>query len=336
MKVGIVCPIPFGAGGIFGGGTRYPQEFARAMRRWADCELVTFAAEKADFEDEHGLRYRVAQDLRRDRQTADPLSPAVVAMLADYDVVHFFVNNKIAVIGALYARLRGAGAFLTAVGGGGAAGMGRFHTHRVFNGFPLISEYTKVTLPWAESRPSVVIYGGGDAAGFPTTLPDTISRRPDRILCVGRISAHKGIEVLIEALPPGAELLVCGEILDAEYTAHLRRLSKGRRVEFLPPATDAEISELYASATVSVLPSVMKDFRGICHPHPELLGLVLLEAMWHSTPVVASNVGGIPEIVSEGENGLLVEPGRPDLWQRALSQLLEDSTLHGRSGATCS
>lgn len=332
MKVGIVCPIPFGADGIFGGGTRYPQEFARAMRRWTDCELVTFGTEEADFEDEYGLRYRVARDLRRDRQTADPLSPAVIRMLADYDVVHFFVNNKIAVIGAAYARLRGAGTFMTSVGGGGAAGMGRFHTHRVFDGFPLISEYTKVTLPWIQTRPTVVVYGGGDAAGFPDLPSETTSRKHDRIVFVGRISAHKGIEVLIEALPSGAELIVCGEILDTEYAAHLRELAKGRRVDFLPPATDVEVSELYASATVSVLPSVLKDFRGVRHEHPELLGLVLLEAMWHSTPVVASMVGGVAEIVSEGKNGLLVDPGQPALWRSALSQLLEDPTLARRMG----
>ncbi len=92
------------------------------------------------------------------------------------------------------------------------------------------------------------------------------------------------------------------------------------------------LSDLYASATVSVLPSVLRDFRGISHEHPELLGLVLLEAMWHSTPVVASNVGGVPEIVSDGKTGLLVDPGRPDLWRNALLKLLEDPTLACRMG----
>jgi glycosyltransferase involved in cell wall biosynthesis len=210
--------------------------------------------------------------------------------------------------------------------------MGRFHTHHVFHGFPVISEYTMQTMPWMESRPNVVIYGGGDAAGFRRSIPAAAGRRTDRVVYVGRIMPHKGIDVLIQALPPGAELIVCGEILDAEYATHLRTLAKGQRVEFVPPATDAEVGELYASATASVLPSVVKDFRGVRHEHPELLGLVLLEAMWHSTPVVASKVGGIPEIVSEGKNGLLVDPGRPDLWRSALSQLLEDSTVARRMG----
>lgn len=334
MRVGVVCPIPFGAAGIFGGGTRYPQEFARAMRRSADCEMVTFGPEKSDFEDAYGLRYRVARDVRRGGQTADPLSPTVVRMLADYDVVHFFVNNKIAVIGALYARLRGGpGSFMTSLGGGGAAGMGRFHTHRVFDGFPLISEYTKATLPWIGARPTAVVFGGGDAAGFPDLGTVSTSRRSDRVVCIGRISAHKGIEVLLDALPTGAELIVCGENLDGQYARHLRDLAKGKRVEFLSPGTDAEVSELYASATVAVLPSVVEDFRGVRHKHPELLGLVLLEAMWHSTPVVGSRVGGVPEIVTDGEDGLLVDPGRPDLWRTALTELLEDSTLAGRLGA---
>ncbi len=294
------------------------------MHRWSDCEFVTFGRDAQAFRDEHGLRYRVVRDLRRHGHATDPLSPEVLRLLADYDSVHFFVHNKIALIGALYARMRGARCFMTPLGGGGRAGMGKLGTYRAFDGFPMISDYTEVVYPWVSFRPTTVMYGGGDAAGFGAGEVSTVSRRSDRVVCVGRISAHKGIDVLIEALPAGAELVVCGENLDREYAFHLRALAKGKRVEFLAPGSDAEVSELYASATVSVLPSVVTDFRGRRHEHPELLGLVLLEAMWHSTPVIGSKIGAISEVIADGVNGLLVEPGQPALWRDAIIRLLSD------------
>jgi glycosyltransferase involved in cell wall biosynthesis len=195
----------------------------------------------------------------------------------------------------------------------------------------VISEYSKVECPWVNRRPSKVIYGGGNAAGF-GDLPIR-TRQENRITCVGRISAHKGVDVLIRALPAGAELVVCGQILDQEYANHLRGLAKGKRVEFVPPADDEVVSELYGSSAVVVLNSVHVDFRGTHHRHPELLGLVLLEAMAHGTPVVGARVGAVPEIVEHGVNGFLVSPGDEGELRAALSQLLEDAALRSRMGA---
>lgn len=333
MRVAVVCPIPFGADGIYGGGTRYPEELARALAGRVSCDLVVFGEEHGEEVDHHGLRHVVVRDPTRVKGNVDPVSLRLARAIADHDVVHFHTVNKSAVAGAALSRMRGSRAFLTPLGGGGRVAISRLNVHRVFDGFPVISRFTMVECPWIAPRPHAVIYGGGDAAGFGRGPTSGETRRAHRVVCVGRISPHKGVDVLIKALPDGAELVVCGEILDDDYAVHLHRLARGRPVEFVAAAGDDLVSDLYASAAVAVMPSLYEDFRGSRHSRPELLGLVLLEAMWHSTPVVASRVGGIPEIVQEGENGFLVDAGDVEALTRALERLLADSSLAATMGA---
>jgi glycosyltransferase involved in cell wall biosynthesis len=76
-----------------------------------------------------------------------------------------------------------------------------------------------------------------------------------------------------------------------------------------------------------VLPSVL-DARG----DTEGLGVVLLEAMHHAVPVVGSRIGGIPDIVVDGESGLLVPPGDPEALAGAIRALARDPALAARLG----
>ncbi len=331
MRVAVVCPALFGPDGYIGGGTRYPLELARAMTRLAECDFLVFGAKQDEFVDPFGLRHVITPHQFGKRPTPDAFSIRMGRLISGYDIVHFHTVNKMAVAGAALTRLRNHQAVLTPLGGGGATGIGRLGFSRLFAGFAVISEQTEIELPWIRERPRQLVYGGGNASGFQD--PRVPTSCTDRVTCIGRISAHKGIDVLIRALPSGAELVICGQVLDEEYAAHLRRLATGKRVEFLPPADDEALGELYASSGIVVMPSVNRDFRGQHYPHPELLGLVLLEAMWHSTPVVASRVGGIPEIVHHRENGILVPPGDVDELERALVFLLEDSALRARLGS---
>ncbi len=138
------------------------------------------------------------------------------------------------------------------------------------------------------------------------------SSGPLRLLFVGRLVERKGIEVLVRALPRLLEerdvrLTVVGE---GEREASLRATARDAgvedRVEFTGFVSREELSRRYASCDMFVLPAVV-DRKG----DTEGLGVVLLEALRHERPVVASRAGGITDIVEDGRTGWLVPPGDP-------------------------
>jgi glycosyltransferase involved in cell wall biosynthesis len=143
------------------------------------------------------------------------------------------------------------------------------------------------------------------------------------VLCVGRLSALKGQRDLIEAFAsvaraePLARLVLAGADPAPErpFELLLRRLAKhhgiGDAVVFAGHRNDVDV--LLDAADVVVLPS-----------HHEAMPMILLEAMARGRPVVATNVGGVPELVEAGVSGLLVPPGDPRALAHAVATLLQD------------
>jgi len=120
------------------------------------------------------------------------------------------------------------------------------------------------------------------------------------LLYIGRLSAEKQIERIrpvLDALPD-ARLALVG---DGPYRQQLETLFAGSAAHFVGYLAGDELASAYASADAFLFPS-----------STETLGLVLLEAMAAGCPVVGANRGGIPDIVSDGENGCLYEPDGPD------------------------
>jgi glycosyltransferase involved in cell wall biosynthesis len=101
----------------------------------------------------------------------------------------------------------------------------------------------------------------------------------------------------------------------------------GKRVKFLDYIPDDCIPAYYAAADVFVLPSVVDEGGDT-----EGLGVVLLEALACKTPCVASNVGGIPDVITDGLNGFLVGPGDSQALVDRISKLIADSGLRRRMG----
>ncbi len=174
-----------------------------------------------------------------------------------------------------------------------------------------------------------------DVIPYTTSLPEppAAARRPGPILFVGRLVARKGVDRLIGALARlGAESPPLEIVGDGPERAGLedvaRRLGVSGRVVFRGKISAAALQESYARAVVAVLPAV-RDARG----DTEGLGVVLLEAMNHGTPVVASRVGGIPDIVEDGVSGLLVPPGDEAALADALHRVINDPALADRLGA---
>lgn len=148
------------------------------------------------------------------------------------------------------------------------------------------------------------------------------------VLFVGRLVERKGVRYLIDAvrrLPPGrnARLVIIGDGPErSALEAEVRRLGLEGRVALRGRVSDRELREAYATASVLVLPAIV-DSRG----DTEGLGVVLLEAMAYGVPVVASNLGGITDIVTDGATGLLVPPADPDALAAALERVAADTAL---------
>jgi starch synthase len=189
-----------------------------------------------------------------------------------------------------------------------------------------------------------VIHNGIDPDIYrPQRSPETLARfgiDPTRPFAFfnGRITRQKGLPLLLAAaleLDPRHQLVIAASNPDtpeiaAEVTALAQRVAgeRGNLVWIDHFISREELIHLHTHSTVFVCPSIYEPF-----------GLVILEAMACETPVVASRVGGIPEIVVEGETGFLVDfnPADAETFTSALAadvdKLLNDPTLAERMGA---
>jgi glycosyltransferase involved in cell wall biosynthesis len=334
LRVIHVAPSAFGPDGLLGGGERYPQELARALAAEVDCELVTFGGRPGRWQDRDGLRVRVLRPLTRLRgHPAQPVAPLLPVALAGAEIVHAHQFRSIPTrMAALTARARGARTVLTDHGLPGGAWGGL--AHRLFDRFLTVSRFSAEVLGAPPAR-TEVIYGGADPRRFAPALGT------DRhgVLFVGRLTPHKGVDRLIQALPAGAALRVAGsgghdrQRPERGYPSLLRHLATDREVTFVGQVPDALLPELYRGAAVLALPSVDRTCYGRQVPVSELLGLTALEAMASGTPVVASRIGGLAEVVVDGETGFLVEPGDVAALADRLALLLSDRRLAARLGA---
>jgi phosphatidylinositol alpha-1,6-mannosyltransferase len=195
-----------------------------------------------------------------------------------------------------------------------------------------ISTYTARELRRFVDVPVEVIPYTAELA--PPKLTASRDEGPPSILFVGRLIERKGVAHLIRALgivrqAVPARLVVIG---DGPERTRLERLAReagvGEHVEFRGRVSDEALREAYASADVFALPSVF-DAR----QDTEGLGVVLLEAMNYSVPVVASEIGGIIDIVQHERTGLLVPPGDQGALAGALTRVLTDRSLSERLGA---
>lgn len=149
-----------------------------------------------------------------------------------------------------------------------------------------------------------------------------------RILSVGRLTYYKGHEVLLQAVAnlPEVRLLVVGEGNQRRRLESLMaRLGLGPRASLLGWRSEAELNALFATCDVFCLPSIERT---------EAFGLVLLEAMRFSKPIVASDIpgSGVSWVVRHNETGILVPPR--DSWRLAqsLRQIGRDPIGRERSG----
>jgi glycosyltransferase involved in cell wall biosynthesis len=186
------------------------------------------------------------------------------------------------------------------------------------------------------SVPVSLVYNGVDLQRYDEqeaccTLPEEYGMEPGSQIVgvVGRLEPEKGHPTLLEAWPavlravPDAYLLIVGEGSRRDtLEAQARELRIAHRVVFTGRRDD--MPAVTAALDVAVLPS-----------YREAQGMVILEAMALSRPVVASHVGGIPEMIQDGVTGLLVPPHDAEALAGAIIRLLTDHPLAdtiGRAG----
>jgi glycosyltransferase involved in cell wall biosynthesis len=144
------------------------------------------------------------------------------------------------------------------------------------------------------------------------------------LLAVCRLETQKGVDIAVRALPeirtryPKAELVVLGE---GPQRSELEELARSLKVPVHLLGRVPDVAAWLRRADLLIHPARWEGF-----------GLALLEAMLASKPVVATNVSSIPEVVADGETGLLVAPDDPAALAAAVTRVLDDPDSYGEQG----
>lgn len=148
------------------------------------------------------------------------------------------------------------------------------------------------------------------------------------ILYLGRLASKKGIEHLISATPlilneHNVKILIVGPSGGAkkELVQLSSKLGLDGHVIFTGELSEEDKLQAIVASDMLILPSAK-----------EAQGIVLLEAQAMGKPVIATNQGGIPHFIKDGENGILIDYGRPDQIAEAVKKLLKDNNLSMRIG----
>ncbi len=155
------------------------------------------------------------------------------------------------------------------------------------------------------------------------------------LLFVGRLAEKKGVTYLISAMKaavkafPDCKLIIVGDGPEkVSLVRQSQQLGISRSIIFAGSIPNQGLPPFYKAADVFILPSIV-DSSG----DTEGLGVVLLEAIAAGTPVVASNVGGIPDVIISNRTGLLVEQKNPDQLAAAIARLLDNPSLRKKLSA---
>lgn len=256
------------------------------------------------------------------------------------DVIHAHLAFPPGFVGAKIKKITGIPLVTTVQGGDMGiypeSGLGRFWgIARPMISFGLrnadkvtsISTYLSEKAKLLGAKDIVMVRNGTDTKTFnPNVNTDTIKNKyglkeGPKIVSVSRLVPKNGTEVLLTAFKrvlselPTAELIIAG---DGEQMRELKGLAKELKiadnVSFLGYVPHEEIPAFMALADVFCRLS-----------HDEGLGIVFAEAMACKTPVVATDVGGIPDVVDCGKTGLLVAPGDPNAAADAILKILKDN-----------
>jgi colanic acid/amylovoran biosynthesis glycosyltransferase len=181
----------------------------------------------------------------------------------------------------------------------------------------------------------VVVRCGVDTERFTREIDYPTRREGFRIVCVASLQRYKGHQVLIDALARlrdrdvAFECVLVGEGAErASIEEQIRRLDLADRVSLVGALRSGDVLRIVKTADVMVLSSVV-----LASGQMEGIPVALIEALACEVPVVASRLSGIPELVIDGETGLLVDAGDADALAHAIERLSRDPALRRQLGA---
>jgi len=186
------------------------------------------------------------------------------------------------------------------------------------------AQYVSFGLPEAQVR---VVPPGMDLSPWAGFRPASRPRVAElRFGYIGSLLRHKGVELIVRAFQqlraPGAELELHGFALpQSAFTQALYRLAEGDpRIHFAGPYDKSELPDLLNRLDVLLIPSLWH----------ETFSFVTREAVLAGLPVIASRMGGIPEAIEDGVNGLLLPPGDLAAWTAAMQRVVDQPDLVAR------
>jgi glycogen(starch) synthase len=179
-------------------------------------------------------------------------------------------------------------------------------------------------VPQITSRSST-IHNGIDE---PRVQPTPLSFDPPQLLCLGRLVKEKGVDVMLDAFPsvlthyPNTRLVIGGDGPEMPYLEQQAlRLGVRDAVDFMGWVAPDKVAELMNTSSVVIMPS-----RGEAHP------LVSLEAAMMNRPIVATRVGGLPEVVTDQETGILIGSDDSNALSEAIVFLLDQPEIATHMG----
>ena len=183
-----------------------------------------------------------------------------------------------------------------------------------------------LAISWGASADHVSVLPNPGPSELPALsrdeLRDMLGFDGPTLAFAGRLTTQKALDVLVRALAGCANvsLVIAGDGDERGPTASLvERLDLAGRVRFLGALDRAGVLEVFAAADAAILSSRWENF-----PH------TVVEALAVGTPVIATSVGGVPEVVTDGVNGLLVPPGDPAALAGAVQRYFGDGALRDR------
>lgn len=326
MKIVHVTPTYFDDSSIIGGGERYPTELALWMSKVADTTLVSFSAERKSYRQDH-LKveiYPVKRFIHGNK--INPLAFGYWRSIWNADVIHVHhIHTLVSDMACLVGYVLGKRVVVTDYGGGGSLALNR--RLPVFQGYHKAIAYSQFGLdflPTALKEKAVLIKGGIDTEKF---CPNDSIKREKKILYVGRILPHKGIDYLLAGFRQlkraDYTLRIIGRVYSQEYYQHLKQLAADLPVEFVHDADDQRLINEYRTAVVTVLPSVHTSYEGSYTPIPELMGFTLLESQACGTPVICTDAGAMPEFVEHKRTGFVVAQNSEKAMASAIDNVLQ-------------